>query len=59
VGSSQRLGRHRWVVECTISWLLAFRRLATRYDRGDTTITAVAILAITVICARRLARKDY
>jgi transposase len=59
VDSSQRLGRHRWVVERTISWLLAFRRLAIRYDRSAATITAVATLAITVICARRLVRKDY
>ena len=59
VDSGERLGRHRWVVERTISWLLAFRRLAIRYDRSATTITAVATLAITVICARRLPRKDY
>jgi transposase len=59
VDSSQRLGRHRWVVERTISWLLAFRRLALRYDRSAATITAVAILAIIVICARRLPREDY
>ncbi|MGQ1798046.1 IS5 family transposase [Kocuria oceani] len=59
VDSSERLGRHRWVVERTISWLLAFRRLAIRYDRSATTITALATLAVTVICARRLPRKDY
>jgi transposase len=59
VDSSDRLGRHRWVVERTISWLLAFRRLAIRYDRSATTITAVATLAITIICARRLPRRDY
>ena len=59
VDSSERLGRHRWVVERTISWLLAFRRLAIRYDRSAATITALATLAITVICARRLPRKDY
>lgn len=47
------------VVERPISWLLAFRRLALRYDRRATTITAVATLAITVICARRPLRKDY
>lgn len=58
VDSSQRLGRHRWVVEHTISWLLSFRRLATRYDRSATTITAVATVAITVICVRRLPQKD-
>ena len=30
VDFSERLDRHRWVVERTISWLLAFRRLAIR-----------------------------
>ena len=59
VDSSERLGRHRWVVERTISWLLALRRLAIRYDRSAVTITAVATLAVTVICARRLPRNDY
>jgi transposase len=56
---SQWLGRRCWVVERTIAWLLAFRRLATRYDRTATTITALATLAVTVICARRLPRTDY
>ena len=52
--SSQRLGRHRWVVERTIGWLLSYKRLALRYDRTAMTITALARLAITLICARRL-----
>jgi hypothetical protein len=46
-------------VERTIARLLAFRRLAIRYDCSATTITAVATLAITIICARRLPRKYY
>ena len=54
IESSQRLGKHRWVVERTVGWLLAFRRLALRYDRTATTINALAKFAITVICARRL-----
>lgn len=28
-----KLGRHRWVVERTASWLLRFKRLGLRYDR--------------------------
>ena len=52
--SSQRLGRHRWVVERTIGWLLSYKRLALRYDRTERTVTALARLAITLICARRL-----
>ncbi len=54
VDSSQRLGRHRWVVERTIGWLMAYKRLALRYDRTAATITALARLAVTLICARRL-----
>jgi transposase len=54
IDSSERLGRHRWVVERTVSWLLAFRRLALRYDRTATTITALATLACALICHRRL-----
>ena len=57
--SSERLGRHRWVVERTVGWLLSYRRLALRYDRTATTITALATLAATMICARRLTTNDY
>ena len=52
--NSQRLGRHRWVVERTIGWLLSYKRLALRYDRSVATITVLARLAIILICARRL-----
>lgn len=54
VESSQRLGRHRWVVERTVGWLLAFKRLALRYDRTSKTITALARLAVAMIAARLL-----
>ncbi len=54
VDSRDRLGRHRWVVERTVAWLLSFRRLALRYDRTATTVTALATLACTLICHRRL-----
>jgi transposase len=54
VDSGDKLGRYRWVVERTMSWLLGFRRLALRYDRSAKTITALATLACTVICHRRL-----
>ncbi|UAK30498.1 Scr1 family TA system antitoxin-like transcriptional regulator [Nocardia asteroides] len=33
IESSQRLGRHRWVIERTISWLTGYHRLNIRYDR--------------------------
>ncbi len=53
VESSTRLGRHHWVVERTLGWL-SYNRLALRYDRTAPTITALARLAVTLICARRL-----
>lgn len=31
IESSQRLGRHRWRVERTLSWLSCYRRLAVRW----------------------------
>ena len=49
-----RLGRHRWVVERTLGWLLSYKRLALRYDRTAMTMTALARLAAILICARRL-----
>jgi transposase len=52
--SSARLGRHRWVVERTIGWLLSYKRLALRCDRTAVTINALARLAVLLICARRL-----
>ena len=54
IDSSERLGRHRWVVERTVAWLLGYRRLALRYDRSETTITALTTLACALICHRRL-----
>jgi hypothetical protein len=33
---------------------LSYKRLALRYDRTERTVTALARLAITLICARRL-----
>ena len=39
IEDSSRLGKVRWVVERTMSWLLNFRRLALRYDRTEPTIT--------------------
>ena len=35
IDSSERLGRYRWVVERTLSWLNRYRRLKVRYERRD------------------------
>jgi transposase len=54
IEDSTRLARVRWVVERTMSWLLSFRRLALRYDRTQSTITALLSPAGALICHRRL-----
>jgi hypothetical protein len=33
IESSQRLGRHRWTIERTLSWLVRFRRRHRRCER--------------------------
>ncbi|WAU82663.1 IS5 family transposase [Streptomyces sp. Qhu-G9] len=51
---SQRLGRHRWVVERTVSWLSGCRRLHRRYERKPEHFLAFTAIAATLICHRRL-----
>jgi IS5 family transposase len=54
IDSSERLGRHRWVVERTLSWLSQFRRLTVRYERRADIHLAFLRLACVLICARFL-----
>jgi transposase len=58
VESSERLGRHRWVVERTHAWVVTFRKLAVRYDRHAASVLAFLHLACIVICLRFLARAE-
>jgi len=51
---SDRLGRHRWVVERTLAWLARFRRLTIRYERRADTHQAFLLLACSLICLRRI-----
>ena len=46
------LGKIRWVVERTISWLKGLRRLRVRYDRLKVVQGAWTTLAAAVICFR-------
>jgi IS5 family transposase len=46
------IGRHRRVVEGTISWLLRFKRLGIRYDRTEATFLPL-LLAVALIDLRR------
>ncbi|MEU6383491.1 transposase [Streptomyces bauhiniae] len=53
---SNRLGRHRWVVERTVSWLAGCRRLHRRYERKPEHFLAFVGIAATLIGYRRLVR---
>ena len=50
IESSERLGRHRWVVERTLSWLLGCRRLGVRYERRADLLQGLLHLACPLIC---------
>ena len=48
------LGKVRWVVERTVSWLKGLRRMRVRYDRLGVIRDAWTTLAASVICFRIL-----
>jgi transposase len=52
VESSERLGRVRWVVERTQGWIVAFRKLAIRFDRKAASVLAFPHLTCALICLR-------
>ncbi len=49
VESSERPGRHRWVVERTLAWFARFRRLAVRYERRLDVLLGFHLLAAALI----------
>ena len=54
VESKQRLGRYRWVVERTHSWLNRFRRLKVRYERRADIHEAFLKIGCSLICWKLL-----
>jgi len=56
IESSQRLGRRRWVIERTMSWLTGYRRLNHRYERNPRNYLAFLGLAAALCCYKRLVR---
>jgi IS5 family transposase len=50
IESSERLGRHRWVVERTLAWLNRYRRLKVRYERRADIHQAFLTLGCALIC---------
>jgi hypothetical protein len=53
--STERLGRCRWVVERSLSWLLGCRRLGVRYERRADLLQGLLHLACSRICRSFLA----
>jgi transposase len=49
-GHGSHLGRVRWVVERTISWIKGLRRMRVRYDRSATSLDAWTTIAAAVVC---------
>ena len=56
VDSSQRLGRHRWIVERTHAWMARLRRLAVRYERRDDIHMAFTLLGCALVCMNQIKR---
>jgi IS5 family transposase len=54
VDSSEKLGRHRWVVERILAWLARYRRLAVRYERRADIHEAFFHLGCAPICLNYL-----
>jgi transposase len=57
VEPSEKLGRHRWVVERTLAWLARYRRLTIRYERRSDIHEAFLLLACSLVCFNRLRRR--
>ncbi|MGW0073363.1 transposase, partial [Streptosporangium sandarakinum] len=56
IESGRRLGRHRWVVGRTVSWLVGYRRLHRRYERRADHFASFVTIAAALICYRRLTK---
>lgn len=54
VESKERLGRHRWKVERTLSWRNRFRRWRIRYERREATHQAFLLLGRSLTALRRI-----
>ena len=51
---SQRLGRHHWVVERSLAWLVGSRRLQVRYQRRADLLLGFVYLAGALLCRKQL-----
>jgi IS5 family transposase len=58
IESRSHLGRVRWVVEHSISWLLRFKHLGLRYERTQLTLRPLLTLGCVLINLRRLVQQE-
>jgi len=56
IESSQRLGRHRYVAERSLAWLVGYRRPQVRYERRADILLGFVYLACALICLKQLNR---
>jgi transposase len=56
IESSQKLGRHRYVVERSLAWLVGYRRLQVRYERRADILLGFVQLTCALICLKHLNR---
>ena len=56
IESSERLGRWRWKIERSLSWVMGYRRLTVRYERSARRFAAFLSLAASIVCFKRLAK---
>jgi IS5 family transposase len=54
IESNQRLGRHRYVAERSLAWLVGYRRLQVRYERRADVLLGFLSLACALICLNQL-----
>jgi IS5 family transposase len=51
-----KLGRHRYVVERSLAWLVGYRRLQVRYERRADILLGLMSLACALMCLKQLNR---
>ncbi len=53
IDTSDRLGRHRWVIERSLAWLTGYRRLTLPCEPCARLFTAFLTLAATLTCYKK------
>nr|WP_198286055.1 IS5 family transposase [Saccharomonospora marina] len=56
IDNSEKLGKHRWVIERSIAWLTGYRRLTLRYEHKPSHYLAFLTLAATLTCYKKLTK---